>query len=812
FAGGTAGRGGGAGGGGAGLGGAIFNMGAYPGQGILTIVNSTLTGNSAIGGHGGDAPALTGFGLTGGNGGDGLGGALFSLDGAVTIYNATLAGNTVTGGAAGAGETAGAAGSFAGGAVYNLAFGHRIDTGADVSANMTLYNSIFANSVGGVDVFSDAKGTNSASASGDHNLMETATFFHTTVGSFLILTSDDPGLAGLADNGGPTKTLLPSAGAVLGQGDPSLITTPPFSTPATDQRGFPRIQHGKVDIGAVQTQPTASDAFSGNSPTLGGNWTPQSGTVAVQSGLAVSMGNLNVQTLNGFSETDVVVQADIDVSAANSAAGLIARYAGTGDQNMYWAGLVNVNGTGVALICRNVAGTWTTLTPLIAVFLNTSTQLGLSGNMRFEVFGATLKLFLRDTLVAVVNDSALTAAGLVGIRSNAGATFNNFNAVQHAPGLGIPSTFSDDFSTSNYSGATNLPSTTGSELGLNWKEQVGAYGLASGLANSDTSLDVATLNAVSVANVVVSGDISLATNSAAGLVARYSGTGDQNMYWGAIVNVNGQNFACIFRNVAGTWSLLTSSTTLIGSNTAVGSTGTLRFEVFGSSLKLFLNGSLIAFAYDSMLTAPGSVGIRSNSGASFDRFSVVPHAAALPGSLGSTETFNSTRYDGVTNTEDSSGTELPLDWTEHIGAFATGPGSATALAPLELATVNGSTANLTITINATIANIGQSIGAVARYSGPDDSNMYHGRIIKTGATTVTLEIWKNLGGVWSMLASQLGVTYTGSFNFSVSSNTLHLIVDATDLAFTDISSPIAAPGAWGVRATAGTTMTSFSAN
>ena len=90
--------------------------------------------------------------------------------------------------------------------------------------------------------------------------------------------------------------------------------------------------------------------------------------------------------------------------------------------------------------------------------------------------------------------------------------------------------------------------------------------------------------------------------------------------------------------------------------------------------------------------------------------------------------------------------------------------------------------------------------------------MYYGRVIKSGSATVTMEIWKNLGGVWSMLASQTGVLYAGSFQLTLSVNTLHLIVGATDLAFTDNNSPISGAGAIGVRATAGTTMTSFSAS
>jgi predicted outer membrane repeat protein len=65
----------------------------------------------------------------------------------------------------------------------------------------------------------------------------------------------DPGLAPLADNGGPTQThaLLPDSPA-LNAGDPAAITGEP---PATDQRGFARIVGGRVDLGSYEAQVAA---------------------------------------------------------------------------------------------------------------------------------------------------------------------------------------------------------------------------------------------------------------------------------------------------------------------------------------------------------------------------------------------------------------------------------------------------------------------------------------------------------------------------------------------------------------------------
>lgn len=96
----------GAGGGGGGMGGAIFSM-----FGSLTVINSTLTANTAQGGGSvtylvdpktGIRNVLVGFST----GGSGFGGAIFNLDGTASITFSTLAANTVT---AGTGSTNGSA-------------------------------------------------------------------------------------------------------------------------------------------------------------------------------------------------------------------------------------------------------------------------------------------------------------------------------------------------------------------------------------------------------------------------------------------------------------------------------------------------------------------------------------------------------------------------------------------------------------------------------------------------------------------------------------------------------------------------------
>src|SRR5205823_4281706 len=56
---------------------------------------------------------------------------------------------------------------------------------------------------------------------------------------------------GLRDNGGRTETIALTLGSpAIDKGDPGF-TSPPF----TDQRFFPRIVNGRIDIGAFELQP-----------------------------------------------------------------------------------------------------------------------------------------------------------------------------------------------------------------------------------------------------------------------------------------------------------------------------------------------------------------------------------------------------------------------------------------------------------------------------------------------------------------------------------------------------------------------------
>src|SRR5262249_39902820 len=136
-------------------------------------------------------------------------------------------------------------------------------------------------------------------------------------------------------------------------------------------------------------------------------------------------------------------------------------------------------------------------------------------------------------------------------------------------------------------------------------------------------------------------------------------------------------------------------------------TGTLRFEVVGSSLQLFLNSSLVAFANDSTIAGPGSAGIYATSLTAVDNFS----AAAAPARVNATLPFGDDF-----NTSDN-GDQLNLHWTDQAGNFTLQGQAAVGKGKLNLATLNGvSAADAAVQALVDVSQIGASAGLVARYS------------------------------------------------------------------------------------------------
>jgi hypothetical protein len=256
----------------------------------------------------------------------------------------------------------------------------------------------------------------------------------------------------------------------------------------------------------------------------------------------------------------------------------------------------------------------------------------------------------------------------------------------------------------------------------------------------------------------------------AGLTARYAGIGDSNMYLGTLTGSSGVFTAAIFRNLNGVWTQLSAV------NVASG-TGTLRFEVVGNSLKLFWNGTLVAYANDSSL-ATGTVGMRAYNGVGYGNFTtsvVTPLTPSLPFS----DNFSTL----------TTGSQLARSWLARAGAF-TGNASGqmvSANQPANVAVLNAiSQANVRVQADIVVAASGiSSAGLATRYSGTGDDNMYLGTV--TGSNGVfTANIFRNVGGVWTLLASSSIASGTGTLRFESIGSTHRLywnnvlIASATD--------------------------------
>jgi hypothetical protein len=264
---------GGYGGGGAGLGGAIFNE-----AGSVTITNSTLTGNSALGGAGG------GTGHHAGTAGAGVGGAVFNHNGTIYVTNSTLSSNTADPG---------------GRDIYNL--GDTVGTtngGATAVAfiNNTILDELLLNQVGG----------GSTVVSGTTNLIRSTAVLAATNNFLTGTLTADPRLGPLQNNGGPTKTMALLAGSpAIGAGTAS-------QAPATDQRGVARIS--PVDIGAVGYLAQTINFGSLGTVTFGVS--PITLSATSTSGLPVTFtvvsgpGTISGNTLTVTGAGSVVVRAD----------------------------------------------------------------------------------------------------------------------------------------------------------------------------------------------------------------------------------------------------------------------------------------------------------------------------------------------------------------------------------------------------------------------------------------------------------------------------------------------------------------------
>ena len=203
------------GGGGAGLGGAIFSD-----NGTVIVRNGTFTRNLAAAGSGGKFS-----GLTPGADGSDAGGAIFMLNGSLSVENSTFANNA-------------AAGSSGGIQIYQL---------GSTPTSFTLLNTIIYGNNGLNEFSVQANSVTSAGIVG--NLIQNNDPLNPCLvnGSGVVSTLD-PGLGPLQDNGGYTPTIAITKGLT------AWGTADPATSLATDQRAHQRPSedgHG-FDIGAFE--------------------------------------------------------------------------------------------------------------------------------------------------------------------------------------------------------------------------------------------------------------------------------------------------------------------------------------------------------------------------------------------------------------------------------------------------------------------------------------------------------------------------------------------------------------------------------
>lgn len=507
---------------------------------------------------------------------------------------------------------------------------------------------------------------------------------------------------------------------------------------------------------------------------LSGAWQIRLGGFTIQGGTlkaAVLNSAPNLATLVNIPATDVSVSAQVDVSAADSSAALVARLSGANNQNMYWAGLTNRGGTVFAEIWVQVNGTWT--------LLDSQSGVSATGRLRFDVSGSSLQLYLNDVVVASTVNSALTTAGSTGVWLTNGATIDDFYVEVFSATL----PFTDTFTQAN-----------GSPLSNFWNQVSGDFHVQNNiLAASAATVNSAVLDGVSETNVSVEADVTINGNGSAALTLRNSGN-DQTMYWGGLIHESTGSRVEIWKRVNGTWTRLTM-VSLSGAPTA----GELRFEALGSSLKLFLNNVLVSSTMDTSIQTAGTVGIWSTANSTFDNFH-----AELNQQLTAPLPFNDT----FTQPNDSTLSDF---WADIAGGFSVQNNVLVASATqVNSAILNGvSVANASAQANVTI-NGGGSAALTLRNSGNDQTMYWGGLINENGVTRA--EIWRRVNGAWTLLTQTTvaGAPTSGLLRFVASGNTLTLLLNGRTVA-TTTDSAITTGGTIGIWSTASETFDNFMA-
>jgi predicted outer membrane repeat protein len=293
-----------------------YGGGIYSTGGAVSLTGSTVSGNSSSAGYGGgiyglNASVSLANSTVSGNSTDHAGGGIDGSGGSLMLTNSTVSGNTVSANGGGiyttgpftisASTVSGNTAAGAGGGIYNgqSSTGTSTITDSTVTGNgatgtnfgaglyslagtldvtsSTVTGNIGTHGPGGIDAFAgtvNVAGTILASNAGGncvgtavddrgYNIADDGTCAFSATGSTNGSASLDASLGTLADNGGPTQTILPSASSpAVGQIPVGTTLDGVQACPGTDQRGYSRPGSGETDctIGAVEynAQPPVS--------------------------------------------------------------------------------------------------------------------------------------------------------------------------------------------------------------------------------------------------------------------------------------------------------------------------------------------------------------------------------------------------------------------------------------------------------------------------------------------------------------------------------------------------------------------------
>ncbi|MBS9395042.1 MAG: hypothetical protein HEQ29_18585 [Dolichospermum sp. LBC05a] len=274
--------------------GGVYGGGISTVSGSVTLINTTVRGNSAGNGGGinsnGTSVALLNTTISGNSANSSGGGIYASTNGVFNLINSTVTKNTAI------------STEYGGGGIYSL------------SATVNLKNTIVAGNINSnaPDLLSSF--LSSALFNGNNNnLIGNLTGAKGTVGTGTDIVNPNPGLGPLQNNGGLTLThALLSGSPAINAGNNSLIpadtedldgdgnrTEPiPFDNRGS---GYTRISGGTVDIGAFEFQPAPNLSLSINDVTLteGNSGTKNATFTVTLSGETFQPVTVNYATANG---------------------------------------------------------------------------------------------------------------------------------------------------------------------------------------------------------------------------------------------------------------------------------------------------------------------------------------------------------------------------------------------------------------------------------------------------------------------------------------------------------------------------------